>query len=59
MLEKDPKKRPSIRKLKKHRWFHGMYVCCLYGAPMTDPCIAEIGTSWNEGKGIMRPWWTI
>ncbi|TFK79726.1 Pkinase-domain-containing protein, partial [Polyporus arcularius HHB13444] len=21
MLEKDPKKRPSVRKLKKHRWF--------------------------------------
>ena len=44
MLEKDPKKRPSIRKLKKHRWFHGMYVCCLYGALMTDTGIAEIGT---------------
>ncbi|RPD59047.1 kinase-like protein, partial [Lentinus tigrinus ALCF2SS1-7] len=27
MLEKDPKKRASIRKLKKHRWFHGMCVC--------------------------------
>ncbi|TBU34091.1 kinase-like domain-containing protein, partial [Dichomitus squalens] len=25
-LEKDPKKRPSIRKLKKHRWFRGMWV---------------------------------
>ncbi|TFK80819.1 kinase-like protein [Polyporus arcularius HHB13444] len=29
MLEKDPKKRPSVRKLKKHRWFHGMCVCRL------------------------------
>nr|VWO95056.1 Non-specific serine/threonine protein kinase (EC [Ganoderma boninense] len=24
MLEKDPKKRPSVRKLKKHRWFRGI-----------------------------------
>ncbi|KAI8996621.1 kinase-like domain-containing protein [Trametes punicea] len=24
MLEKDPRKRPTIRKLKKHRWFHGV-----------------------------------
>ncbi|OSD04746.1 kinase-like protein, partial [Trametes coccinea BRFM310] len=24
MLEKDPRKRPAIRKLKKHRWFRGM-----------------------------------
>ncbi|KAI0349553.1 kinase-like protein [Trametes cingulata] len=24
MLEKDPRKRPTIRKLKKHRWFRGI-----------------------------------
>ncbi|KAL7280423.1 hypothetical protein ACG7TL_005351 [Trametes sanguinea] len=24
MLEKDPRKRPAIRKLKKHRWFRGI-----------------------------------